>query len=68
MSYQDWHEAQDPIVRAVKRKFDQRSYMGFKKYGTTLSENKLELIEWLNHLQEELMDAVLYIERLKQDL
>jgi hypothetical protein len=38
------------------------------KYGTTLDENKATLIEWLTHLQEELMDATLYIEKLKSEL
>ena len=38
------------------------------KYGTTLDENKATLIEWLTHLQEELMDATLYIQKLKSDL
>jgi hypothetical protein len=42
--------------------------MGIKKYGTTLENNTLSLMEWLNHLQEELMDATLYIEKLKQEI
>lgn len=39
-----------------------------KKYGTTLEGNQLPLIEWMNHLQEELMDATLYVEKLKAEL
>ena len=53
----------DVIVERVKRKFDQRSVVGQNKYGTTLEENNKD--DYLNHLQEELMDAVLYIEKLK---
>jgi len=59
---------EDPIVKQVIEKFSARSSVGIHKYGTTLDENKATLIEWLNHLQEELMDATLYIQKLKSDL
>jgi len=59
---------QDPIVERVVNKFDARSRVGIDKYGTTLDENKATLVEWLNHLQEELMDATLYIQKLKSEL
>jgi hypothetical protein len=55
----------DPIVMKVITKYYERSEMGIKKYGTTLENNYLPLIDWLNHLQDELMDATLYIEKLK---
>jgi tRNA A37 threonylcarbamoyladenosine biosynthesis protein TsaE len=58
----------DKIVEDVIAKYRQRSELGIAKYGTTLDENKATLIEWLTHLQEELMDATLYIEKLKSDL
>lgn len=58
----------DPIVEQVVNKFDTRSNVGIQKYGTTLDENKATLVEWLNHLQEELMDATLYVQKLKSDL
>jgi len=58
----------DKIVEDVLAKYRQRSEVGIAKYGTTLNENKATLIEWLTHLQEELMDATLYIEKLKSDL
>jgi hypothetical protein len=58
----------DKIVEDVIAKYRQRSEVGIAKYGTTLDENKATLIEWLTHLQEELMDATLYIEKLKSDL
>jgi len=53
----------DPIVEAVARKFADRSNLGYSKYGTTLESNDGDLDYWLNHLQEELMDATLYIEK-----
>ena len=59
---------QDPIVDKVVNKFGHRSRLGIDKYGTTLEENKATLTEWLIHLQEELMDATLYIEKLKSEL
>jgi len=54
---------EDKIVKQVVEKFQQRSEVGIKKYGTTLEENNAD--DFLNHLQEELMDAILYIEKLK---
>lgn len=58
----------DGYVQIVKSKFEQRSQLGIKKYNTTLERGDLNLQDWLNHLQEELMDATLYIERLKAEL
>ena len=55
----------DPIVSAVIRKMYQRSQVGIKKYGTTMERDDLSYAEWLTHLQEELMDAAIYCERLK---
>ncbi len=52
----------DPIVEQVINKFKQRSEVGIAKYNTTLHENNTD--DFLNHLQEELMDAVNYIEKL----
>ena len=58
----------DPIVIKVLAKYSERSQLGIKKYGRTLDRDDLNLIDWLNHLQEELMDATLYIEKLKADV
>lgn len=56
---------QDKIVVNVIEKYKERSAVGIKKYNTTLEENKDDIGVFLNHLQEELMDATLYIEKLK---
>ena len=61
-------QIQDPIVLKVLAKYSERSQLGIEKYGRTLDRDDLNLIDWLNHLQEELMDATLYIEKLKQEL
>jgi len=58
----------DLIVEKVKEKFTERSKVGIDKYGATLERGDLSLLDWLNHLQEELMDATLYIQKLKNDL
>jgi hypothetical protein len=61
-------EKQDLIVKSVIEKYQERSEAGQEKYGTTLERNDLTLIQWLKHLQEELMDATLYLEKLKSEL
>ena len=53
----------DPIVQKVVEQFLKRSNEEIKKYGTTLAENNED--DFLQHLKEELMDAVLYIEKLQ---
>ena len=55
----------DPIVKSVIDKFMERSEVGQKKYGTTLERNNLPFLSWVTHMQEELMDAILYLEKLK---
>jgi len=62
----------DPVVRNVVNKFVQRSDVGFEKYGRTLdTERKTgmkDLVGYLNDIQEELMDAVLYIQTAREEL
>lgn len=55
----------DKIVEDVIDKYRQRSELGIKKYNTTLQDNPDGFYAFLNHLQEELMDATLYIQKLK---
>lgn len=55
----------DPIVQSVIEKFQQRSELGQKKYNTTLEANNAPFLDWVNHMQEELMDAILYLEKMK---
>ena len=58
----------DPIVETVVQKYRERSDIGIQKYGKPLTRTDLDFGDWLTHLQEELMDATLYIERLKRDV
>ena len=58
----------DSIVESVINQFKQRSEVGIQKYGVTLDRNDLSTLEWLNHAQQEAMDFVLYLEKLKHEL
>jgi len=60
------HTPKDPIVENVVNTMRARSREGVSKYGTTLYDSPDGFYKFLNHLQEELMDATLYIEKLKQ--
>lgn len=61
-------ECKDSIVKAVVEKFLQRSSVGVAKYGVTLDRTDLGPLDWIQHAQEELMDGILYLEKLKQML
>jgi hypothetical protein len=56
----------DSIVTSVIQKFEQRAIFGKKKYGTDLDRTDLKTEDWITHAQEELMDGILYLEKLKQ--
>lgn len=58
----------DKYIQAVKDKFEHRSQIGIKKYGTTLEREDLNDLDWLTHLEEELMDALGYIQVLRDKL
>jgi len=62
----------DPVVENVCDKFIQRSDIGFKKYGRTLHKERTgghkDLAGYLNDIQEELMDAILYIQAAREEL
>jgi len=57
----------DKIVNQVVQNFEKRSIIGYLKYGKNLDRNDLTFLQWINHLQEELMDATLYLEKLKDE-
>jgi hypothetical protein len=56
----------DKIVSSVIRKFKQRARFGQRKYGTDLDREDLTFLDWIQHAQEEHMDAILYLEKIKQ--
>ena len=58
----------DPNVESVMDSYRSRDKVGFDKYGTDTTRTDIDLMGWLTHLQEELMDATVYIERLKKEI
>jgi hypothetical protein len=62
----------DPVVERVVDKFVSRSDVGYDKYGKTLHDERTgghkDLLGYLNDIQEELMDAVLYIQAAREEL
>lgn len=58
----------DSIVESVVIKYKERANLGLTKYGTNLDRTDLNVKDWTEHLQQELMDAVLYLEKLKNEL
>jgi len=58
----------DPNVQAVVLRLTGRAAKGLEKYGTDTTRDDLTPGEWLQHLQDELLDAAIYVERLKQEV
>ena len=58
----------DSIVTSVIEKFKQRSEFGQAKYGTNLDRKDLSVLQWIVHAQEEHMDAILYLEKLRTEI
>jgi len=61
-------EFRDPVVESVVDQLVSRSDVGYEKYGVTLDEDVQDIHKWLQHIQEELLDASNYIEKLKKVL
>ena len=62
----------DPVVKRVVQKFKERSDAGFLKYGTTLHEERTTkmkgLLKYIIDIQEELMDAILYLQTAQEEI
>jgi len=58
----------DSVVQSVITKFITRSKLGKDKYGTDLDRTDLRVSDWITHAQEELMDGILYLEKLKKTI
>jgi len=61
-------DLEDKIVQEVVNSFLKRSDVGLKKYGTNLNREDLTHLEWITHAQEEAMDMILYLEKMKQNI
>ena len=56
----------DSVVSSILNQFTTRALMGKAKYGVDLDRNDLSLLEWIEHAKQEHMDAILYLEKIKQ--
>ena len=61
-------EEMDRNVEKVITQLRDREEEGLRKYGVNTERVDLTTLEWLQHLQEELMDASVYIEKLKNEI
>ena len=58
----------DNNVNELCLEYMTRAEHGFKKYGVTTERTDLDLMQWIQHLKEELMDATVYIHRIQKEL
>ena len=58
----------DSVVSSVLNQFTTRALMGKAKYGVDLDRTDLTLLEWIEHAKQEHMDAILYLEKIKQEV
>jgi hypothetical protein len=58
----------DTIVEEVCQKFVDRAMVGYKKYNATMDRDDLTIDQWLEHAQEEAMDFILYITKIRKEL
>ena len=57
----------DSIVTSIIDQFKSRAAQGKAKYGVDLDRTDLSLLEWIEHAKQEHMDAILYLEKIKQE-
>ena len=65
---QEEMKTNDSVVNSIISQFAERSRVGYKKYGTTLDRTDLSLLDWVQHAQEEMMDGILYLEKIKKTI
>ncbi len=58
----------DPVVATVIQRMSDRSAEGMEKYGCTMMRDDVTTVGWIDHTIEELLDAAVYLERLKLNL
>ena len=58
----------DTVVTSIINQLVQRAQFGKAKYGTDLDRKDLSTLDWIEHAKQELMDGILYLEKLKQTL
>ena len=65
---QESQVTKDSVVNSIISQFAERSRVGLEKYGTTLDRTDLSLLDWVQHAQEEMMDGILYLEKIKKTI
>ena len=63
-----WGQTADPVVNRVIQHFVERSAAGMERFGTSMEANDAPALHWIENAQEELMDGILYLEKLKGEL
>jgi hypothetical protein len=58
----------DPNVEAIRERLRERAVIGLRKYGTDTTRTDINLRGWIDHAQEEAMDFLIYLERMKKEL
>jgi hypothetical protein len=58
----------DSIIQSVISQFLERGEFGLNKYGTTLDRTDLNVEDCIEHMKQELMDSILYLERIKKEI
>tara|TARA_R100000951_G_scaffold98679_1_gene88751 strand:+ start:48 stop:278 length:231 start_codon:yes stop_codon:yes gene_type:complete len=61
-------KTKDKLVQGVIDRIAKRSEKGIKKFGCTMLQSKKPTIAWINDTQEELADAIIYLEKFKHIL
>lgn len=65
-SFEEGARSVNPILVAVKERLEKQTEKGIKKYGATVNPSDYDTIGWIEHAQDELIDAIVYLETLKQ--
>ena len=55
----------DKMIQSIMNRMSKRSEDGIKKFGNTMIESKKPTISWINDIQEEMWDSIVYLEKLK---
>jgi hypothetical protein len=63
----DTNEVVDSVVFSIISQFVNRAKIGKAKYGTDLDRKDLSILDWIQHAKEEHMDAILYLEKIKNE-
>jgi len=56
----------DSIVKSIINQFTTRAEAGETKYGVNMDRDDLSFPEWITHMRQELMDAIIYLEKIEK--